>query len=271
MSNWLGIEGRTFIVTGGSSGIGQAIVKSLIENKANIVVGDLQEPSAELTQQAAPNQVLFVKTNVASRESVTELIEEAKKHFGKVDVLVNNAGINIPRLLVDSKDSESKYELDDATLDKMIAINQKGVVLCSQIAGREMVKSQKGVIINMVSESGLEGSEGQSAYAATKAAIYSYTRSWAKELGKFNIRVVGVAPGILEKTGLRTPAYEEALAYTRGITVDQLRKGYTNKSIPIRRDGKLSEVADLVLFLGSDRASYITGTTYNIAGGKSRG
>ncbi|CAM3155841.1 SDR family oxidoreductase [Sporolactobacillus spathodeae] len=271
MGDWLEIEGRTFVVTGGSSGIGQAIVKSLLENKANVVLADLQEPSTELTQLAEPNQLLFVKTNVAQRESVENLFKESIEHFGKIDVLVNNAGINMPRLLVDAKESGSRYELSDEVLDRMISINQKGVVLCSQIAGREMVKSQKGVIINMVSESGLEGSEGQSAYAATKAAIYSYTRSWAKELGKFNIRVVGVAPGILEKTGLRTPAYEDALAYTRGITVEQLRQGYTNKSIPIRRDGKLAEVADLVLFLGSDRASYITGTTYNIAGGKSRG
>ncbi|MFT8318617.1 MAG: SDR family oxidoreductase [Sporolactobacillus sp.] len=271
MGEWLELNNQTFIITGGSSGIGQSIVEALLENHANVVVADLQEPPEEVIQKAADNQLLFVKTNVAQRESVEALVQKAIEKFGGIDVLVNNAGINLPRLLVDSKENGGKFELSDQAIGKMIDINQKGVFLCSQLVGREMVKADKGVIINMVSESGLEGSEGQSGYAATKAAIYSFTRSWAKELGKYNIRVVGVAPGILEKTGLRTPVYEEALAYTRGITVDQLRQGYTNKSIPLRRDGKLSEVADLVLYLSSKRASYITGTTYNIAGGKSRG
>lgn len=271
MNEWLELSGQTFIVTGGSSGIGQAIVEALLENRTNVVVADLLEPLKELIPKAADNQLVFIKTNVAQRDSVARLVQKTIDQFGKIDGLVNNAGINLPRLLVDAKEAEGKFELSDDVIGKMIEINQKGVFLCSQLVGREMVKANKGVIINMVSESGLEGSEGQSGYAATKAAIYSFTRSWAKELGKYNIRVVGVAPGILEKTGLRTPAYEEALAYTRGITVEQLRQGYTNKSIPLRRDGKLSEVADLVLYLGSKRASYITGTTYTIAGGKSRG
>lgn len=271
MSEWLGLEGRTVIVTGGSSGIGKAVVEALLENNANVVLADLQEPQQELYDKANDDQLLFVRTNVTERSSIENLVNEAKKKYGKIDVLVNNAGINIPRLLIDPNDENGKFELNDATFDKIVSINQKGVFLVSQIAGRELVKAGKGVIVNMVSESGLEGSEGQSAYAATKAAIYSFTRSWAKELGKYNVRVVGLAPGILEATGLRTPAYEEALAYTRGITVEQLRKGYTNKSIPLKRDGKLSEVADLVVFLSSDRASYITGTTYNIAGGKTRG
>jgi sorbitol-6-phosphate 2-dehydrogenase len=100
--------------------------------------------------------------------------------------------------------------------------------------------------------------------------MYAFTRSWAKELGKHGIRVVGVAPGILEKTELRTQGYEEALAYTRGITVDQLRKGYEKVSVPIGRVGTLKEVADLVCFLASEKASYTTGTTYNVSGGKTR-
>lgn len=117
-------------------------------------------------------------------------------------------------------------------------------------------------------KAGLEGSEGQSCYAATKAALNSFTRSWSKELGKHGIRVAGVAPGILEKTGLRTPEYEEALAWTRNITVEQLRAGYSKNAISIGRSGRLSEVADYVCYLLSERASYITGVTTNIAGGK---
>ena len=112
----------------------------------------------------------------------------------------------------------------------------------------------------------------KSIYAASKNAVNSLTRSWAKELGKLGVRVVGVAPGILEATGLRTLAYEEALAYTRGVTVEQIRAGYTStKTTPLGRDGKLSEVADLVAYVASDRASYVHGVTYNVAGGKTRG
>ena len=112
---------------------------------------------------------------------------------------------------------------------------------------------------------------GNSGKSLTKAALYAFTRSWAKELGKYGIRVVGVAPGILEKTALRSLEYEEALAYTRGIDVKQLRDSYEKVSVPLGRVGKLREVANLVCFLASDKASYITGTTYNISGGKTRG
>lgn len=136
----------------------------------------------------------------------------------------------------------------------------------SQAVARQMVKQRAGVIVNVSSESGTEGSEGQSCYAATKAALNSFT-ALVQELGKYGIRVVGVAPGI-RKTGLRTPEYEEALAWTRNITVEQLREGYTKNAIPIGRAGKLSEVADFVCYLLSARASYITGVTTNIAGGK---
>lgn len=142
----------------------------------------------------------------------------------------------------------------------------------TQAVSRILVAKGEGVIINMSSESGLEGSEGQSAYAATKAAVNSFTRSWAKELGKSNVRVIGIAPGIMEETGLRTLSYEEALAYTRGITIEELRAGYAKTStIPLGRSGKLKEVADLVSYYLSDRSSYITGVTTNVAGGKTRG
>ena len=135
-----------------------------------------------------------------------------------------------------------------------------------------MIKDKiKGVILNVSSESGLEGSEGQSIYAATKAALYSFTRSWAKELGKYGIRVVGIAPGILEATALRTLEYERALAYTRGISIEELRQSYEKVSIPIGRVGTLEEVADISAFLISDLASYISGTVVNVSGGKSRG
>ena len=135
-----------------------------------------------------------------------------------------------------------------------------------------MKAKKSGVVVNMSSECGLEGSEGQSIYAASKAAVNALTRSWSKELGKFGIRVVGIAPGIMEATGLRTISYETALAYTRGITVEQLRAGYSKTgTTPLGRSGKLSEVATTTAFMASDKAGYITGVTLNVAGGKTRG
>lgn len=268
--SWLNLEGKTAVVTGGASGIGKAVAEAFLEQGANVVVCDMN-PNPPTFENSAGN-VLYVVTDVSSRASVQTMAARAAEKFGTVDILVNNAGINLPRLLVDPKDPHGKYELDDAAFDKVVNVNLKGVYLCAQEIGRTLVAQGRGVIINMSSESGLEGSEGQSIYAATKNAVNAFTRSWAKELGKYGVRVVGVAPGILEATGLRTLAYEEALAYTRGITVDDLRKGYAStKTTPLGRSGRLSEVADLVVYLASERASYIHGVTYNVAGGKTRG
>ena len=202
--------------------------------------------------------------------TIGKSVEFVLEKYGKIDALVNNAGINLPRLLVDVKGEKPEYELNEDSFGKMFAVNVKGVFLCAQAVARELVKQGHGVILNMSSESGKEGSQGQSAYSATKGAVDSFTRSWAKELGKYNVRVVACAPGIMEATGLRTTAYNEALAYTRGVKPEDLSTDYS-KVIPIGRDGKLDEVGSLVAYLVSDQASYITGTTVNISGGKSRG
>jgi len=270
---WLNLEGKVAIVTGGACGIGRAVCEGLAEVGANVVVADINEEgakqvAADLKEKFDGNHIA-TSTDVTNRESVDKMVQATLDAFGSVDILVNNAGINVPRLLVDPV---GKEELTEEIWDKVVSINQKGVFLCAQAVARVMMKSgDGGVIINMASESGMEGSEGQSVYAATKAAIYNLTRSWAKELGKHNIRVVGVAPGILEVTALRTEEYERALAYTRGITIEELRERYKNAAIPLGRSGKLSEVAGTVCFLASDRAGYIHGTVVNVSGGKTRG
>ena len=268
MNNWLNLEGKTVIVTGGASGIGYATVEEFIKDGANVTVCDIN-PTAPEFKGAKEGQILYVPTDVTSRESVKNMVAKTVETFGHLDVLVNNAGVNIPRLLVDEA---GQYELDDGVWDKVMNVNVKGLFYCSQEAARVMLKQGYGVIVNMSSECGLEGSEGQSVYAASKGAVNALTRSWAKELGKHGIRVVGIAPGILEATGLRTISYETALAYTRGITVDQLRAGYSKTgTTPLGRSGKLSEVASTVAFMASEQASYIHGVTLNVAGGKTRG
>lgn len=269
--SWLGIEDRVVIVTGAASGIGKTVAEGLLEEGANVVVCDLNDDKPIYRNETESN-LLYEVCDVTNRKQVQEIVEKTKRKFGKIDALVNNAGINIPRLLIDEKESYGKYELDENVFDLVVNVNMKGLFIFAQEVGRELVKQKQGVIVNMSSEAGLEGSEGQSIYAATKNAVNSFTRSWAKELGKKGVRVVAIAPGILEETGLRTQAYEQALAYTRSITVEDLRKGYESTSTtPLGRSGKLTEVSDLACFLVSDRSSYIHGVTINIAGGKTRG
>jgi len=263
-NNWLDIDNKVVIVTGGSSGIGKQIVHTLLDNGAIVYNADLRDNPVDHPQYH------FKETNVAQGEQVRSTVVSIIEEQSQIDVLVNNAGINLPRLLVDAKGEKPEYEINMKDFDLMLGVNLKGPVLFSQEVTRYFVKAKKGVIVNVASEAGQEGSEGQSVYSATKAALINFTRSWAKELGKHNIRVVAIAPGILEETGLRTPEYEEALAYTRNMTVEQLNGDYS-KSIPIRRIGELTEVADLVCYLSSEKSSYITGTTINISGGKSRG
>ena len=268
MNNWLNLEGKVVIVTGGACGIGYAVVEEFLADGAKVVVCDINANAPEFKGATADN-MLYVKTDVSSKEEVDAMVAKTVETFGTVDVIVNNAGINIPRLLVDEA---GQYELDENVWDKVMNVNLKGMFFCAQATARVMKAKKDGVIINMSSECGLEGSEGQSVYAASKAAVNALTRSWAKELGKFGIRVVGIAPGILEATGLRTISYETALAYTRGITVEQLRAGYSKTgTTPMGRSGKLSEVATAVAFMASEKAGYVDGVTLNVAGGKTRG
>ena len=269
----MSLNGKTALVTGASRGIGRAIALRLAEDGANVAViyaGSADKAEAVVNEITALGvNAKAYRCNVADSAAVNETVKAVTNDLGKIDILVNNAGINIPRLLVDEG---HQYELDEAVWDKVMNVNLKGLFFCAQSAARVLVRQRHGVIVNMSSESGLEGSEGQSVYAASKNAVNSLTRSWAKELGKTGVRVVGVAPGILEATGLRTLSYETALAYTRGITVEQLRAGYAKTSTtPMGRSGKLSEVANVVAFMLSGRAGYVDGVTLNIVGGKTRG
>ena len=263
--NWLGLTDKVVIVTGGASGIGRHVVTTLAAAGAKAVIVDMNVTTVEMLDGA-----YCVQCNVTDSASVRAMAATVVQKYGRIDALVNNAGINMPRLLVDVQGDRPEYELNDDSFNKMFSVNVKGVFLCAQACARQMLKQGKGVIVNMSSESGKEGSQGQSAYSATKGAVDSFTRSWAKELGKYNVRVLACAPGIMEATGLRTDAYNEALAYTRGCKPEDLSTDYS-KVIPLGRDGKLDEVGDLVAYLVSDRASYIAGTTINISGGKSRG
>lgn len=261
---WVNLSKKVVIVTGGSQGIGEHVVVTLRANNAYVIIADLKMNEKFLND----NGIDFVKCNVAKKEDVENLVKFVIQKYGKLDAIVNNAGVSRPRMLVDYYGLKPEYELTEDDLDFMYNVNQKGVVLCAQAAAREMIKQKYGVIINLSSQAGIHGSKGQSAYSGTKAAVHSYTMAWAKELGQFNIRVVGVAPDVNERTPMNNDMAFEALAYTRGKDPKDTTSDYT-KTIPLGRPGKLDEVADLITYLISDHSSYITGTTINISGGKS--
>lgn len=264
-TSWLDLNGSVIVVTGGCSGIGEKIVETLHYNNAQVVVID-QSPAPA---NALPG-VSYYRANITDAKSVQSTVDAIRQDCGRIDGWINNAGVNRPRLLVDYYRKAPGFELSEEDYDFMVNVNQKGVYLCSQSAARVMVEQASGVIVNIASEAGIEGSRGQSCYAATKAAVHAFTLSWAKELGKYNIRVVGVAPGINEQTPMGGIEYQTALAYTRGMEVGDIKGNYSEK-LPLGRPGKLSEIADLCSFLVSNHASYITGTTINITGGKSKG
>ncbi len=258
------LKNKVAIVTGGSAGIGKSIAQGMQACGATTIVADLTIPNEQIAG------ITYHICDVASSESVQQLSRKVLQEFGTIDILVNNAGINKPGLLVDIYEQNDNFILTEEIVDQMIQVNQKGAFLCAQAAAKVMVQNKSGVIINISSECGMEGSFGQSCYAATKGALNAFTCSWAKELGSSNIRVVGIAPGINEKTSMTTPELYEAYSYIRNIPVEKIDDGY-EKSIPLKRVGKLIEIGQLAVFLASDLASYITGTTINISGGKSRG
>lgn len=221
------------IVTDGASGIGKHTVQTLAAAGAKAVIADVSVNTGDERDGA-----WCVKCNATSPEDVKAMAEAVVKKYGKIDTLVNVAGINLPRLLVAVTGERPEFELSEESYDKMFDINVKGMFLCTQACVRQMLKQGGGV--NMSSESGKESSQGQSVYSATNGAANSLTRSWARELGRYNIRVVACAPGILEPTGLRSPAYNEALAYTRVCKPEELSTDY-NKAISLGQDGKLDE------------------------------
>ncbi|BDR59676.1 sorbitol-6-phosphate dehydrogenase subunit [Xylocopilactobacillus apicola] len=261
---WIDLSGKVAVVTGGSMGLGEAMVNSLVGNNAKVISLDVAITDSHKDQA----NVESMKCDVSNKKEVETAIQQIVDQYGRIDVLVNNAGVSRPRMLVDYYGTHPEYELSEADFDFMTNINQKGVVLCAQAVARVMIKQKSGVIINMSSEAGLEGSKGQSCYSGNKAAVAIYTKAWAKELGQFNIRVIAVAPGINERTPMNNDAAFKALAYTRGQDPNNISSDY-KAVIPLGRPGQIKEIADLISYLSSDHASYISGTTINITGAKS--
>lgn len=242
------LEGKTALVTGGARGIGKAIALRFAAEGANVAFSDLNydENAIELEKELA---ALGVKakgyaSDASSFEGSDKLINDVANDFGRIDVLVNNAGITRDNLLM---------RMTEADWDLVIKVNLKSIFNMTKAVQKVMLKQRSGSIINMSSVVGLSGNAGQSNYSASKAGLVGFTKSMAQELGSRSIRCNAIAPGFIE-TDMTAKLPED------------VRKAWI-EGIPLRRGGKPEDVADVSLFLASDLSSYVTGQVISVCGG----
>jgi 3-oxoacyl-[acyl-carrier protein] reductase len=244
----LRLDNKIAVVTGASRGIGRSIALALAAAGATVVVNYRSQAEAaeavvaEIT--AAGGQASAIQADVASSDDVEQLFKTVLERYGSIDILVNNAGITRDTLLLRMKEDD---------FDSVINTNLRGPYLCTKAVLRPMTKARAGRIINISSVVGLMGNAGQANYAAAKAGIIGFTKSTAREMASRNITVNAVAPGYIDTE-------------LTGVLSDSVRESIL-ASIPLGRLGTPEDVANLVCFLASDAASYITGQTFTVDGG----
>jgi 3-oxoacyl-[acyl-carrier protein] reductase len=240
------LKGKVAIVTGGANGIGRETAFIFAEEGAHIMLADFdtiagEETAAQLREQGV--EALFLKVDVSSRESVDQMVAAAREKFGKIDILINNAGITQDAML--TKMTAEQWQ-------KVIDVNLSGVFHCTQAVVPHMIEQGKGKIINTSSIVGVSGNIGQTNYAATKAGVIGMTKTWAKELGRKGINVNAVAPGFVE-TGMVAKVPEKVISQMVA-------------KVPLQRLGQPRDIANAYLFLASDESDYVSGTVLEVNG-----
>jgi len=258
------LTGKVAIITGGASGIGRGIVEGLADSGASVAIADINKAAADSTAAEVAGKYRVkcaaFETDVTDKASVEKMVSDVVAAFGRVDILVNNAGIAPSYPLVDFP--EEKWDLT-------VAINLKGYFLCAQAVVKQMLKQgEGGNIINISSKSGLRGSRDNSAYNATKFGVIGLAQGWSRELAGHNIRVNSILPGnVLRGSGIWNEEYIRACAKKLGIKPEEV-EDYYNKQVPLGRQCFPEDVANMVVFLVSDKASYITGCSHLVDGGQ---
>ncbi len=247
------LQGKVALITGGAAGIGKATAERFIEEGAKVAICDVAEQAGKETARALGPQASFYKVDVSDREAVQAWVDAVAAKFGRIDILVNNAGILRDSQLVKWKDGAVVGQMPEADFDLVIAVNLKGTFNCTQAVVPYMIKQGGGVILNAASVVGLDGNFGQTNYVASKAGIIGMTKVWARELGRYNIRVNAVAPGFIATEILKSMP-EKILENMKART-------------PLGRLGQPQEVANVYLFLASEEASFITGAVLRVDGG----
>lgn len=261
-----GLSGKTVIVTGGASHIGRAITLAFASEGCNVVIADIDEVQAHKTVEQAKTlggKAIFVKTDVTDYTNVQDMVSQAINRFKRVDILVNNVG--------GGRTIEGLYKKAVDNIVHDVNLNLLSTIYCTKAVVQHMVAQKEGRIINMSSVAGRDGwGPGLQIYAACKGGIISFTRNMAWELGRYNINVNAICPGMIpparaEDTGAASVwvTKEHKAAFT-----EDLNEEY-KKRIPLNRLGAAEDVADTVIFLASNQAGYITGQTLNVDGGES--
>ncbi|MBD8028295.1 3-oxoacyl-ACP reductase FabG [Ureibacillus sp. Re31] len=246
-------DNRVAFITGGSRGIGKGIAETFAEEGAKIAIIDINEEALNEVQSEFKEKgytVLTLQANVVNAEEVEAAMEEVVSQFGSLDILVNNAGIIRDNLL---------FKMTDSDWNQVIDVHLKGTFNASRAAQKYMVKQNYGRIINISSTSAL-GNPGQANYATVKAGIQGFTKTLAKEIGKFGITTNAVAPGFIETD------MTKATAERVGIPFDEFVKGAASR-IPVRRSGKPSDIANAVAFFADEKSSFVNGQVLYVAGG----
>ena len=247
------LKDRVALITGGAAGIGQATALRFAEEGARVVICDVTEEAGRQTAAMLGPDAAFYKVDVTDRQAVQEWVDDVAARHGRIDILVNNAGILRDAQLVKYKDGQVVGQMSEEDFDRVVAVNLKGVFNCTQAVVPYMIRQGGGVILNASSVVGLDGNFGQTNYVATKAGVIGMTKVWARELGRYGIRVNAVAPGFI-LTDMVRQMPEKILEGMRG-------------RIPLGRLGDPRDVANAYLFLASDEAAYITGAVLRVDGG----
>lgn len=242
------LDGKVAVITGAGRGIGKAIAITFARYGAKVVINYRSKAAQveELLQviHAAGGEAIAMQADISKEEEARRLIDETVRHYGRLDVLVNNAGITRDNLLM---------RMSEADFDSVVDINLKGTFFCMKYASTVMLKQRSGKIVNISSVVGLTGNVGQVNYAASKAGVIGITKSAARELASRGITVNAVAPGFIETD------------MTDGLP-DKVKEA-TIANIPLKRYGIAEEVAGVVSFLASEAANYITGQVLQVDGG----
>jgi 2-hydroxycyclohexanecarboxyl-CoA dehydrogenase len=239
------LEGKIAIVTGAGQGIGRGIATKLAADGATVVVTDINSDTAKETAAAIGGE--GIRTDVTSRESVEAMVEQVMRQFGRIDVLVNNAGWDKSGPFVDS---------DPADWDRIIAINLYGVLHTSKAVLPIMAAQGAGSVVNLASDAGRVGSSGEAVYSAAKGGVIAFTKATAREMARHQVNANCVCPG----------PTDTALFASMGGDNPKLREALT-KAIPFRRLAQPEDLANVVAFLASDEAAYVTGQTVSVSGG----
>lgn len=247
------LQDKVCVITGGAAGIGKATAVKFAAEGAKVVICDVNEEAGKTLAEELGNDASFWKVNVVNRQEVQAWIDAVAAKYGRIDVLINNAGITRDSQFVKVKEGELIGQMSEEAFDAVIAVNLKGVFNCTQAVVPYMIKQGGGAIVSASSVVGLYGNFGQTNYAATKFGVVGMTKTWARELGKYQIRVNAVAPGfILTEMVLKMP--ENVLAGMAANT-------------PLKRLGKPEEIANVYAWLASDEASYVHGAVISVDGG----